>query len=52
MRGSSNPFLRFQGVTIPFLFRQYLPVDFPVFNLHIPPNGNRFHRLKTTLRAG
>jgi hypothetical protein len=32
-------------------FRQRLLVDFPVFNVQVPRNENRFHRLNTTLRA-
>jgi hypothetical protein len=39
-RGHNNVFLR-----------QRLPVDFPVFNVQVPPNENRAHRLNTTLRA-
>ena len=43
-------FLDFRGHNTVFL-RQRLPVDFPVFNVQVPPNENRSHRLNTTLRA-
>ena len=39
------------GDTIPCYLRQRLPVDFPVFNVQVPRNENRSHRLNTRLRA-
>jgi hypothetical protein len=35
-----------------YLFlRQHLPADLPVFNVQVPRNENRPHRLNTNLRA-
>jgi hypothetical protein len=40
----------FGGHNAVFL-RQRLSVDFPVFNVQVPRNENRSHRLNTMLRA-
>jgi hypothetical protein len=36
---------------MPFLCGKELPVDFPVFNVRVPRNEDRSHRLNTSLRT-
>jgi hypothetical protein len=47
----SSEWGKISGDIIPFFLRKRFSVDFPVFNVQIPRNENRSHRLITTLRA-
>jgi hypothetical protein len=49
--GTQGDMGRFRGTHNTVFLRQRLPVDFPVFNVQVPPHENQSHRLNATLRA-